>query len=329
MRRQYSRSYPIWTGAPLYGQSLVVWQERGFGDVIQDLRFMPQLAARGVRVVLAVRPQLTRLCDKVDGVSEVVSQVEPRSDIAAMLPFEHIPAMLGVTLQTIPTTPYLCPPANVVPLPVTQPGALRVGLVWATMPSHERSAEINALGRAGPRALPPSYLAPLLTQPGVEWYNLQKRLGVKDLTREGVQKRIHDLTPLLRDFADTASVISQLDLVITVDTAVAHLAGALGKDVWVLLPCPADSRWLLDRTDSPWYPTMRLFRQRERGVWIDPISELLTALQARLDRGQHEAGARSYLDHRAILRPRPAGTKGAHQGRADARTPASIVARAL
>jgi hypothetical protein len=288
--------YPLWSGGHLQGKRLLLWSDRGFGDAIQYLRFVPEIASRGVRVMLGMQPALKRLCESVDGASDVVTYRHYLGDVAAHLPFRLIPAVLDVTWKKIPTKPYLSPPAEAVPLPVTQAGALKVGLVWAVLPNSE-DVEI------GPRSLPSSYLSTLLNHPGMEWYSLQKGPAVKDLKREGVQKRIHDLSPLLKDFADTASVISQLDLVIAVDTAVAHLAGALGKPVWVLVPHPADSRWLINRSDSPWYPTMRLFRQRERGLWIDPVCELLTALHARLT-GQNENGSQSSRDYRAILRPK-------------------------
>jgi len=170
-----------------------------------------------------------------------------------------LPAIFGTGLHTIPAAvPYLAPPPGEFRLEAAARPGFRVGLAWAGDPAHRNDHN---------RSLPLDRLQPLLRVPGIRWFSLQVGDQTAELIRLDPGLEVTELGSRFRDFGDTANAIAQLDLVITVDTAVAHLAGALGKAVWVLLPYLAEWRWMLGRLDSPWYPTMRLFRQSSRGDW--------------------------------------------------------------
>ncbi len=268
------RHPPALTGRPwapgddLTGKTLLLYAEQGFGDGFQAARYVPIIAQRVGRVVLLCHREQARLFERLPGVSAVVTTVEqlpPYDRFAAMM---SLPLMCGTpSLEAIPKAfPYLSPPPDVsdrwrARLSAT-PGP-KVGLIWA--------------GAAKPdplRTVPFDQLAPLLAVPGVHWYGLQFGPPAADLAGAGVP--VVDLSPDLTDFAETAAAMEQLDLVITIDSAVCHLAGALGRPTWTLLPFSPDFRWLLDRADSPWYPSMQLFRQAERKRW-GPVIERVAA----------------------------------------------------
>ncbi|MCZ0900647.1 TIGR03032 family protein, partial [Microcoleus sp. HI-ES] len=183
-------------------------------------------------------------------------------------PLMSLPRIVGTTLETIPANiPYLYPPAEC-KFALSSDAKLKVGIVWAGSPKRRKDNQ---------RSCSLSDFIRFLDVPGIAFYSLQKNLSESDRTLLH-QHLVPDLTPHLNDFADTASAISQLDLVISVDTAVAHLAGALGKPVWVLLSFAPDWRWLLDREDNPWYPTARLFRQSQPESWQELFEEVQAAL---------------------------------------------------
>ncbi|MFD2184207.1 tetratricopeptide repeat protein [Rhodoplanes azumiensis] len=283
---------PAWAGEPVEGRSMLLHPEQGAGDVIQFVRYAPLLAARGARVICAVTAPLKPLIDSLAGPSIQVTvwdrTAPPAHDLHC--PYLSLPAGFGTTLDTIPASvPYLAAaPARIaamadriaaaVAAAGTVPGAgsgapadvprLRVGLVWAGNPAFANDRH---------RSIPLTTLAPLLGLPDIDFISLQKDLREGDeafLQHHGVAR----LGPDLADFAATAAAVQNLDLVITVDTAVAHLAGALGRPVWILLPFSPDWRWLTGRTDSPWYPTARLFRQPALGDWASVAVTLRTAL---------------------------------------------------
>ncbi len=241
---------PLWDGSPLAGKTILLHTEQGHGDAIQFVRYAPLVAQRGAsKVILETYRALRRLFTTVSLVQEVVVKGEPLPAFDVQVPLMSLPRILNTTIETIPAgIPYLYAEEKDV---VKYSGLLRtarhpdgivkVGIVWS--PSDRASKT---------RFCPVSLFLKLSQIPGISLYSLQKKHT--DIL-DGAP--IQDLRELLHDFADTAAVISQLDLVIFVDTAVAHLAGALGKPVWVLLPFSPDWRWLLDRSDSPWYPTMR------------------------------------------------------------------------
>lgn len=281
---------PAWTGEPVDGRTVLLHPEQGAGDVIQFVRYAPLLAARGARVICAVTAPLKPLIDSLAGPSIEVTVWDriapPAHDLHC--PYLSLPHGFGTTLDTVPAgVPYLTasPPgietmatrlADVVAAagrpegdagPASGP-RLRVGLVWAGNPAFANDRH---------RSIPLAALAPLLALPSIDFVSLQKDLREGDealLQQHGVAQ----LGPDLTDFAATAAAISSLDLVIAVDTAVAHLAGALGKRVWILLPFSPDWRWLTGRVDTPWYPTARLFRQPALGDWGSVATALCEAL---------------------------------------------------
>jgi hypothetical protein len=208
-------------------------------------------------------------------VAELVAagQALPRFDLVC--PLLSLPRAFATTLETIPAdVPYLAPPPDAAARwrEALAGAGLKVGVAWAGSPLHRSDAR---------RSIAVDTLAPLLRIEGVRWFSLQVGERAADLTRLPADL-VTDLAPRLADFAETAAAVANLDLVITVDTAVAHLAGALGRPTWVMLRERPDWRWLTGREDSPWYPTLRLFRQRERGDWDDVVSRLRAAVEREL-----------------------------------------------
>jgi tetratricopeptide (TPR) repeat protein len=267
-----SFSVPEWDGAPISGKTLLVHIEQGLGDVIQFLRFIPLLAARGIKVVLLIRPELQRLCRSLAPIAEICCEESSLPAFDFHIPLLSVPWRLQIDLDRLPAdVPYLSV-APTTKLPAPSGTRLKVGLVWAGEPTQ------------GNDRLRSATLEPLLSLadiPGIALYSLQVGSRAADLQALAHPDLVFDMAPRLRDLADTADVIGQLDLVITVDTAVAHLAGALGKPVWVMLSFAPDWRWMLGRDDMPWYPSMRLFRQTVPRQWDDVIARVGAAL-ARL-----------------------------------------------
>jgi tetratricopeptide (TPR) repeat protein/GT2 family glycosyltransferase len=268
--RQFAQ--PWWEGEDIAGKTILVHAEQGIGDTIQFLRYVPLLAARGARVVVEVPPTLLRLAASCRGATEVIATGAPLPDFDVHSPLLSLPLRFGTTLATIPAdVPYLAPdPVTVDRWRSALGGAagLKVGLVWAGAAGHK----CDYL-----RSLVLETLAPLWQVPGIRWYSLQvgRHAGDTALLPSGVAT---DLSSQLSDFAETAGVIANLDLVLAVDTAVLHLAGALGRPAWAMLAFAPDWRWLLDRDDSPWYPSLRLFRQPALGDWGGLIAAVLRAL---------------------------------------------------
>ena len=265
---------PFWWGKePIKDQRLFLYYEQGLGDTIQFSRYALLAADQGAKVVLSVHDPVRRLFKDFDSRILVIGQKEEPSEFDLHCPLLSLPLAFGTKLETIPTWPegYLKAPAEEVAawaqrLPA---GRRRIGLVWSGSTLHTSDAL---------RSIPLAQLTPLF-QSGDVWVSLQK--DPRDRDRPALEASgIFDPTAELGDFADTAALISALDLVITVDTSVAHLAGALGKPVWVMLPFAPDFRWMLRREDSPWYPSMRLFRQQRSGDWEEVIAKISQALQA-------------------------------------------------
>ncbi|MEX0270975.1 tetratricopeptide repeat protein [Leptolyngbyaceae cyanobacterium UHCC 1019] len=266
----------LWTGEDLHGKVILLTAEQGFGDTIQFARYAPLVAARGGEVIIACQKPLLRLLSTVPGVSRCVDRDKENIDIHTHAPLLELPYILGTTTDTIPANvPYLSPPdQTTIRLAVPPDTRLKIGIVWATNPSNSTS---------GKRSCSLSHFLSLLEVPGIALYSLQKEQPATDRALLNIP-RLQDLQDQLTDFADTACAIAQLDLIITVDTAVAHLAGALGKPTWTLLPHVADWRWLSNRDDNPWYPTMRLFRQNQPAAWEDLFAQVAAALQQELAR---------------------------------------------
>ncbi len=260
---------PEWDGSPLDGRTIFLHAEQGWGDAIQFIRYAAPVKALGGTVVVECRPAVRRLLENAPGVDAVVGLGAALPDCHVHAPLLSLPRILGTTTETIPAdTPYLSVPEGAGgDLPIG-PG-FSVGLVWAGSPTPRNNLK---------RTMPLETLRDVVATEGCRFYSLQVGPRRDDLAGHPWAAGIVDLAPCLRDFADTAAAIDRLDLVISVDTAVAHLAGALGKPCWTLLPFVPDWRWLLDRDDSPWYPTMRLFRQRSIGDWDDVVARVKAAL---------------------------------------------------
>ena len=262
-------SAPLWEGGDLSGQTFFLRAEQGYGDTIQIIRYAPILAEMGATVKVGCPPALARLLTDAPGVSEVITGKARRVIFNSHQALFSLPRILGTTLDNIPgTVPYLTAPSQSgVELPATK-GVFRIGLTWHGSGSHNPDR----------RSVPFEQLLPLLEQEPTMFFSLQLGDASHDPARADAENKLADVSPLMDDFASTAALIEQLDLVITIDTAVAHLAGALGKPTWLLLSAAPDWRWMLGRSDSPWYPSMRLFRQAKLGDWSDPLAKLRAEL---------------------------------------------------
>jgi len=256
--------------AEMTGKRVLLLAEQGHGDMIQFMRYAPLLARRGVRVLLQTYRELASLTQEIEGLEAVVISGAPEPAVDFKTPLLSLPHLFGTTLDTIPAeVPYLRPPAERLARweqrlgPRERP---RIGIAWWGL-QHIRK-----------RSLPIETLLPLLSRPDVEFHSLQKEMPGSHRDWLAAHHVLTDHSAALEDFADTAALISGLDLVISIDTSVVHLAGALAKPTWVMLQHSADWRWLRERSDSPWYPTMRLFRQPQRGDWAGVVAGLAAAL---------------------------------------------------
>jgi len=257
-----------WKGEPLAGERILLHAEQGFGDTLQFLRYVPMVATRGGEVVLEVQPPLRRLLAGTSGASQVISRGEALPEFTWQCPLPSLPLAFGTEMTTIPANvPYVFADAALAAAwrERLQGGTRRIGLVWSGNPTMDR----NRL-----RSVPLELLAPLVNVQGTTFYSLQAGPGSEQVKQLSPDSRLTDLAPELKDFADTAAITANLDLVISVDTSVAHLAGAMGKPVWIMLNKGCDWRWFLDREDSPWYPTARLFRQTTLGGWQDVVNRV-------------------------------------------------------
>jgi hypothetical protein len=259
----------------------LLFEEQGLGDTIQFCRYVPLVAQRGARVILEVPPQLTRLAASLSGVAQVVETGHPLPAFDLHCPLLSLPLAFKTELATIPAAiPYLKADPDQSKAWQDRLGAKtksRVGLVWSGGIRSNQPVSVNQR-----RNIPLAKFA-ALKHPGVDFYSLQKgQPGESELTdlkrSQWSGPNILDFTGALKDFADTAAFIDNLDLVITVDTAAAHLAGALGKPVWILNRFDTDWRWLLDRADSPWYPTAKIYRQDTAGDWDSVLQRVKTDL---------------------------------------------------
>ncbi len=269
--RQRHFPQPLWNGESLSDRTILIHTEQGYGETLQFIRYVPLLAQRGARVVVECPLVLRDLLESVPKLDRVVARGDSLPAFDVHSPLLSLPRLFHTMVATIPNpVPYLTPPAGKRILPETSnPAALKVGVVWAGNAQHKNDRN---------RSLPLIKLAPLFDLPGIAFFSLQTGPQTDELNRFEHGSKPIDLSPQLRDFSDTAAAISDLDLVISVDTSVAHLAGALGKTVWTLLPFAPDWRWLTERQDSPWYPTMRLFRQPAFGDWHAVVADAVRAL---------------------------------------------------
>ncbi len=278
--RPASFAEPLWRGdVSIAGKTILLYAEQGMGDTLQFVRYVPMLAALGAHVVLEVPPPLRRLLSDVDGVTRVVAPGEPLPAFDLQCPLMSLPFAFGTELATVPAEiPYLRTPADRLTAWERRLGERRmprVAIAWAGSRAHRNNHN---------RSIALDRFARLLSVPGVAFVSLQKDIGDAETEILKAHPGVIHLAEEIGDFSDTAALVAQLDLVLSVDTSVAHLAGALGRPVWVLLPFCPDFRWLLGREDSPWYPTARLFRQPRTGDWdsvLEAVRSELVALGAR------------------------------------------------
>jgi tetratricopeptide (TPR) repeat protein len=284
--RSRAFAQPLWLGDfSLNGKTILLHAEQGLGDTLQFCRYATEVARLGATVLLEVPAPVLRLLQSLDGVAQLIEEGAPLPDFDCHCPLLSLPLALRTTLTSIPaTTPYLhASPADLEQwsqrLGPREPGTLRVGLVWAGG-DRPQIPELRRTDRR--RSLQLETFTPLLNVPRVRFYSLQIGDAAHQAAALNAQRqepqRIADFTSAIADFADTAALIGQLDLVISVDTSTAHLAGALGKPVWIPNRVDTCWRWLLERDDSPWYRSARLFRQRRIGEWHDVIDAMANAL---------------------------------------------------
>ena len=272
-RRSRKRDFkrPLWDGTPLNGKSILIYAEQGFGDTIQFVRYIDLLPDANTIIIVVCQPELKTLFKSINRIDTLVTKGEDIPDSDVHVPLLSLPYMFNTTLDTIPARiPYLYlnPEADSV-FHLGDSHDLKIGIVWAGRPTHANDNN---------RSIDLKWFKCLLDIRNCEFFSLQVGEHREDIKQHGYHHTIKDLGKQFTDFHHTASAILQLDLVISVDTAVAHLAGALGKPVWTLLPFVPDWRWMLDRSDSPWYPSMTLFRQKETGDWSPVFEQLRLAL---------------------------------------------------
>lgn len=268
---------PVWTGAPFHDETLLVRSEQGLGDVIHFVRYLPLVKQLGGRIVLSGSPLLKRLLGKAPGIDEFIAYGDSGGlEYDYHITLLSLPRVFGTRLETIPGgVPYVFANEAAVEnwrkrLNTKQ---FNIGLAWAGNPDQAENRY---------RSCPLAALAPLGAIEGVGFYSLQKGDGVEQLNNPPGGLKLTDYTEELEDFADTAALMQALDLVITIDTATAHLAGALGRPVWTILWFAHCWRYLHGRKDTPWYPTMRLFRQPRIGDWDGVVNRVAEALQDRV-----------------------------------------------
>jgi tetratricopeptide (TPR) repeat protein len=281
--RWKARSIPIlaryaklgmWSGDDLGGRRILLDCEQGYGDAIQFARYIPVISGRGGKPILAAQPPLRRLLQTVPSLEGIVCPPEELPPFDVQCPLMSLPHVLGTTLATIPrNVPYVFADPALIERwrqRVGQDGRKKIGLCWWGNPTHREDRT---------RSFSLEVLAPLGQAPDTWFCSLQKGEAARQAATPPAGLHIADWSAELGDFADTAALIANLDLVISCDTAVVHLAGAMGKPVWLLIPFVADWRWMENRSDSPWYPTMRIFRQVKPGDWHTPILEAAKMLR--------------------------------------------------
>ncbi len=269
----------LWDGSALAGRRLLVHVEQGFGDTLQFIRYVPLIRARagGGKIFLACEPELFGLLKTVEGVDEIYRLGAKESvTYDVQIPLLSLPHRFGTTLETIPdNTPYLkVPKGTKARIRRRKSARLAVAFVWAGRPTHSDDRF---------RSCPLEWFGALFDIPGIDFYSIQWGLRAAELKPYQSRPNVTAMTDKLTNFAETAAIVEQVDLVISIDTAVAHLAGALGKPVWTLLPFGGEWRWLFRREDTPWYPSMRLFRQNILGDWRPVFQRLAAALTQQVE----------------------------------------------
>ncbi|MEJ0020098.1 MAG: tetratricopeptide repeat-containing glycosyltransferase family protein [Acetobacteraceae bacterium] len=272
-----------WNGMRIPTGRLLMVGDQGYGDTIQFARYIPMVAERCQELILGCSAEMGPLLSTIPGVKQYCHRWTDVPGHAAHCRLSSVPGLVHTTLESIPAkVPYLfADPARVDAwrqrLDATLPqGVCRIGLAWTGRPTHPNDRR---------RSMPLGRLAPLAAAGQASFVSLQKPMPAADLASLALFPGMTDMSADLGDFGETAAVIANLDLVITVDTAMGHLAGAMAKPVWIMLPKASDWRWMLGRSDSPWYPTARLFRQTTPGAWDPVLAEIVSALAQELRQG--------------------------------------------
>ena len=269
---------PLWDGSPLEGRPILLYADHGLGDSIQFIRYAPLVKARGGRVIVACQQPLARIMATCPGVDQVVAEGSLLPEFAVYSPLMSLPGILGTSLASVPAeVPYLSADTALVEnwhRELEQSGGFRIGIAWQGNPQYRRDHQ---------RSYRLVQLEPLARVAGVRLFSLQKGFGTEQIDELDGRFAVRDLGSRFCDFMDSAAVMRNLDLVITLDSALAHLAGAVSVPIWVAIPVAADWRWLTEREDSPWYPTMRLFRQKRWGDWDEVFERMVVELGAKTE----------------------------------------------
>ena len=282
---------PFWDGSPLDGKTILLHAEQGFGDTIQFVRYADLITNSNTKIIVECQPELVTLLEGMDSINQVIPTGELLPDFDVYAPILSLPYILKTDADSIPNqVPYLFSSVPDEAVSLNAENEFKVGLVWAG--NQENEVENSSVSRS----IELLDFAPLFDLNACQFYSLQVGSARTDIIIYDFEDEIVDLGSSFNDFSETAAAIMQLDLVISVDTAVAHLAGALGKSVWTLLPTVAEWRWMLDRSDTLWYPTMKLFRQEDiEGNWETVIQKVKTELMQLIgNRAQPLSKTRTY-----------------------------------
>lgn len=275
--RQPTLSQPVWAGEPLAGKTILLRDEQGSGDTLQFIRYAEMLKAQGATVVVQCVPALKRIVSSCPWVDRVIDRGEPLPAFDVHAHLVSLPGIVGTSLETIPNkTPYLFAPDELIAKWKSGLGKVegfKVGIAWQGSVLHPRDRV---------RSFPLALFAGIALMPGVQLHSLQLGPGREQIQKFVARPSVVDLGGFLKDFEDTAAIMKNLDLVIACDSSPVHLAGALDVPVWLPLPFAPDWRWLLEREDTPWYPSMRLFRQKTRGDWQGVFSRIEQELAERV-----------------------------------------------
>jgi len=268
--KTYRYKTPMWQGEELVGKTIILQNEQGFGDNIMFVRYVRKFLKLGAKVILRTRPELVKLFESIDGLTQVCSEDDaeiPQHDF--YLPLLSCALRFDTTIDNIPTDfPYLFPAKERIEIGLDD-SKTNIGIVWSSSRTN-KDFKNKYIGIKN--------YAELLKIKGTKWFSLQAGDDASQIKEAGLDGEIVDLSNLLTDFATTAAIIDSLDIVITTDTSVAHLCGAMNKKAWVLTPKPADWRWMQEGDSTPWYPSLKIFRQEESGEWGAPILQIKEAL---------------------------------------------------
>lgn len=269
----YRYKTPMWRGENLQGKTIILQNEQGFGDNIMFIRYVPLFVELGAKIILRTRPELVKLFESVQGIEKVYSEEDDIPEHDYYLPLLSSPARFKTTIETIPKYfPYILPSQEIIDFKCTKK-SFNIGLVWSSSRTN-KDFKNKYIGL--------EYFKTLFAIKATTWFSLQAGEDAQEIKVAKLEDKITDLSEILVDFSATAAIIEKLDLIITTDTAIAHLCGAMDKKAWVLVPKPADWRWMQEGVSTPWYNSLELFRQHQKGSWSEVISEIKDKLSQRI-----------------------------------------------